>query len=273
MRGAWSVLFGVLVLLGTGSLWAGTNQGKNVRTVQEEGTFLRPGFFSSLLVGGDGTAASAAGAFQQSPVPVKIGRKSPGKALLLSVVLPGGGEFYARSWVKGALFLGVEIGSWIAYSAHKKKGMDWENRYKAWADKHWSKERWEQWWNSLSPEDQDVYAHHELPENKTQQYYEMIGKYQKFNAGWDDVNWIPGMVETDTSKASLFYMDMRANSNSELKMAGAASAVVLFNHVLSALDAVWSVRQFNRALKPKVRVKYVDLGGRRVLAADLQVAF
>lgn len=230
------------------------------------------GFFSRLLVEKPSTGLARM-AFQTEDSAAKTGHKSPKLGLLLSAAVPGAGEFYAHSWIRSALFFGVEVGAWVSYAVHQKKGKDWEKRYKAWADEHWSKERWLQWWNSLSREDQDVYAHHELPDKKTQQYYEMIGKYQKFNAGWDDVNWIPGLVETDTSRASLFYMDMRANSNSELKMAELATAVALFNHVLSALDAVWSVRRFNRTVKPKVRVKYVNINNRAVLAANLQLNF
>ncbi len=171
------------------------------------------------------------------------------------------------------MMLAIEGAAWYSYVTHKKKGEDWERKYIEYADRYWSREKWEQWWNSLSPEDQEIYAHHELPDKKTQQYYEMIGKYQKFNAGWEDVNWIPGLVETDTSKRSLFYMELRANSNSELKLASYATAVVLLNHILSAFDAALAVRSFNSRVKPKVRVKYVEIDHRPAVMGSLQFSF
>lgn len=182
--------------------------------------------------------------------------KSIKKGLLFSFLVPGSGEFYAHSWVKGFLFLGIEVGSWAAYSSYHSKGKDLETQYLAFADAHWDKGKWEQWWNSLSEADRAVYAHHQLPDSKTQQYYEMIGKYQKFNAGWDDVNWVPGLVETDTSQNSLYYMDLRSKSNTNLKHATAFTAVALANHFLSAIDAAWSVNRRNKKITSSLKINY-----------------
>jgi len=115
------------------------------------------------------------------------GNKSLEKGLLFSLIVPGSGEFYAKSWVKGVLFLSIEIGSWVAYSDYHKEGKDLEDQYTAYADEHWLPDKWNSWWNSLPESERAVYAHHQLPDTKTQQYYEMIGKYMKYNAGWDDV--------------------------------------------------------------------------------------
>ena len=143
----------------------------------------------------------------------------------------------------------------------------------AYADKYWSETTWEQWWNSLSDEDRQVYSHHELPETKTQQYYEMIGKYQKYNAGWDDVHWISGVVTTDTSKKSLYYMALRGRSNDELKLATTATAIVIANHVFSAIDAIWTVKRFNKAIKPSVKVNYVMINNKPQLVANLTLSW
>ncbi len=66
------------------------------------------------------------------------------------------------------------------------------------ADEHWSRDKYTQWlidslgitsdtmlyWNPL--EQEWTYLSHHLPDSKTQQYYEMIGKYEQFSRGWDD---------------------------------------------------------------------------------------
>ena len=41
--------------------------------------------------------------------------KSPAKALLLSLVVPGLGQFYNGSRLKAVGFLGVEISTWVLY--------------------------------------------------------------------------------------------------------------------------------------------------------------
>ncbi|WP_211204014.1 hypothetical protein [Chloroherpeton thalassium] len=43
------------------------------------------------------------------------GRRSPILAAALSAILPGAGEFYAESYVRGAIFLAVEIVGWVVY--------------------------------------------------------------------------------------------------------------------------------------------------------------
>ena len=190
------------------------------------------------------------------------GLKSPKKALLFSLIVPGSGEFYSKSWIKGVIFLGIEVGSWITYSSYQKKGKDIEDEYIKYADQWWSEETWQQWWDSLSEDNRQVYAHHQLPDTKTQQYYEMIGKYQKYNAGWEDVTWTPNIVETDTSQRSLYYMDIRGQSNDKLKIAATATAFVLANHVLSALDAIWTTNRYNKKVTSSVSVAYLMINNR-----------
>ncbi len=198
--------------------------------------------------------------FQQkkaAPVRVKIIRKSPKKALFLSALLPGAGEAYAESWIKAGFFAAVEVGAWVSYNHYQKKGMDLEDDFKAYADRNWSKERWDAWYSGLPDEAKSAFSH-TLPSRKTQQYYEMIGKYMEFNAGWIDVkNPDPDIAKQDTSKMSLFYMALRERSNKALKVASAMTGVVLANHVLSALDAAWTARVFKKEIKQKIEIEYI----------------
>jgi len=197
------------------------------------------------------------------------GLKSPKKGMLFSLLIPGSGEMYSKSWIKGALFLGIEIGGWVAYSKYHKEGKDLEYEYIAYAEENWSENRWNIWWNSLSEANRSVYAHHELPETKTQQYYEMIGKYQKYNAGWDDIN--PANALSDTSQHSLYYMDLRGDSNDKLKLATTFTAIVLANHIFSSLDAVLSVNRYNKKLRSSLGMDYVMIDNRPRLVTKLTV--
>lgn len=195
--------------------------------------------------------------------------KSPKKGMLFSLLVPGSGELYAKSWVKGTIFLGIEVFAWTTYASNKKKGDDLEKEFIQYAEDYWSYDRWNQWWSSLPEGTRQQLAHHQLPETKTQQYYEMIGKYQKFNAGWEGVS--PAAALTDTSKLSLHYMEMRGKSNDKLKLAGAMMGIVLANHIFSSLDAVWTVSRFNKNVKPEVRMKYVMINNKPTPVADFAI--
>ncbi len=149
---------------------------------------------------------------------------NPGKALLLSAIVPGAGQFYAGSPIRGSIFLAIEIAAWTGVIYYYNKGKDKEEEFENFADTHFH-ENWyrdveyglalnSQWGDSGSyngseeewiQEEWDLKIHylpsagftHELPThedravNKShdQQYYEMIGKYiRQFGFGWDKVD-------------------------------------------------------------------------------------
>ncbi len=73
------------------------------------------------------------------------GEKSPWTAGLLSLAVPGAGEVYANSPVKGAVFFAAEAASWIMYAVYEKKGNDQKNLYTAYANEHYSPVRYAKW--------------------------------------------------------------------------------------------------------------------------------
>ncbi len=175
------------------------------------------------------------------------GRKNPLIGSLLSAVVPGAGEFYAGSWIKGAVFLGAEIALWIGYKSFSDKGQEWEDTFHAYADAHWSESAYRQWLDT-HPEFKDTT--HTLPSTKTQQYYEMIGKYDQFKGGWDDYE--EGGTELTPNR--LYYEDIRHKSNVQFKRASYCVMVVLGNHLLSAFDAAWTIRGINRRIETRMRM-------------------
>lgn len=161
--------------------------------------------------------------------------KSPKKGLLFSALVPGAGQFYSGSWVKGLAFLGVEVGCWVGYKQYHDEGESIEDEFHLYADTHWSEERWRA---NLQPSDPST---HNLPPTKTQQYYEMIGKYDQFKRGWDDYT----ENGPDLTPHRDEYETMRDESNQNFIMASRLSMVVLANHVLSGLEAAWSINRHN----------------------------
>ncbi len=178
-----------------------------------------------------------------SVVPV-TGRKKPLTGVLLSAAVPGAGQVYSGSWIKGAIFLGIETGLWIYYIQSQDKGHEWEDIFHDYANTHWSKDLW-----IANGGDTDE-GTHTLPSTKTQQYYEMIGKYNQFMEGWDD--WVLNGPSLTTHRN--YYETLRDNSNKELIKASYCAMLVLANHVISAFDASWTVKRHNRKIESKTRM-------------------
>ena len=67
----------------------------------------------------------------------------PGKPLIMSLILPGAGQFYNKSplW-KTASFLGVEIGSVLAWNYYQKEAERKKDAYQAFADQNWTLNNW-----------------------------------------------------------------------------------------------------------------------------------
>lgn len=150
----------------------------------------------------------------QDATPRTRGKKSPVKAFFLSLLVPGLGEFYAHNALRGAVFLGIEAASWTAWNVYNKKGDNARTDFIAFQEEHWSFERYDTYrravWQDLASRSnvfdpsiplprrqQDsltvlIGTHHyddccgqAMP--KTDDQYEMVGKYYRFSYGWDDV--------------------------------------------------------------------------------------
>ena len=95
------------------------------------------------------------------------------------------------------------------------------------------------------------YYSHNLAAHGDQQYYEMIGKYEQFNMGWDDAN--PSLDPSYQSQKAnlttrfLFYGGERAKANTYYGHATTFVTVALVNHILSAVDAALSATWYNKA--------------------------
>jgi hypothetical protein len=118
---------------------------------------------------------------------------------------------------------------------------------------YWSRERWQ----SGYIEGQDP-STHSLPAYNTQQYYEMIGKYDQFMKGWED--WKQGGPNLTPKR--YHYESMRHAHNEQLINASKCTMAALGNHLISAMDAAWTVHRANRTLSvqvaPGFRTSFAD---------------
>ncbi|NQV37641.1 MAG: hypothetical protein HQ509_06530, partial [Candidatus Marinimicrobia bacterium] len=229
----------------------------------------------------------------------------PGRPLVMSLVIPGLGQVYNKdSWLKVGLFSGIEITSLAAYFNFVKQADQIQMDYEAFADNNWSLDKWV--WDSIELQNMNsnfpdviidgthsllifltgelatahgVYISSDSLEAypfwvdeegvaviRDRDFYENIGKYDQFVAGWSDfdVNAIQ-TIEKDvgdsieilvTTDFKDKYLDMRFDSNNYLKMANYAMTAVLFNHVWSAIDAVFiaNKRRHNNTKQVKTDV-------------------
>jgi len=193
--------------------------------------------------------------------------KSPKKAFLYSLLIPGWGQKYAgSSIIKTAGFLLIEVGSWAGHFTYQKKGDDKTIEFKTFANVHWiegdttganytdpdnpiytnlDNETYRGWLliNEGIVEDTGFTEH--LPSTKSQQYYEMIGKYDQFRGGWDDY-WTGDTATVYLTEHRRIYMDMRKKANDYLNNANTMIIVSILNHLISAFDAAISANRHNK---------------------------
>lgn len=239
--------------------------------------------------------------------------KSTRKAFFLSFLLPGLGEAYVGS-KRGFLFAGIEIAAWWLYLTNTRKGEDMEADFHDFANLNWhftdivdsqGDDLDFNYWKWIQfhlrevgyPDDIDPFEHsvvdslmeetvkkskssifghsvHNLPSKKTQQYYEMIGKYPQFVYGWEDIESLNPTIRQDEgtikfdenirnikSQLRNEYEDMRYDSNQKLKAGQRGIYIMLFNRVFSAIDAARLAYHHNKKLDSdlsSVRIQFVQ---------------
>lgn len=204
--------------------------------------------------------------------------KSPGRAFLLSAILPGAGEFYAGAKWRALAFASVEVFSWIMYFNKKNRGEDLEKEYIAYADNHWT--LYDLWFNNTAgyiltglegshsiylaydgqqyegkPQQLDsvlvgwesYIANGEMEPVRTRDYYENIGKYDQFAGGWDDFTEYNSVSDSVimVSRHRDRYLTQRKQSNDALKMATNFATVIMFNHLISAFHAQIAAKNYS----------------------------
>jgi hypothetical protein len=235
-------------------------------------------------------------------------KKSVALSVLFSAILPGAGEAYAKSYWRSALFIGIEAGLWSGYFIFENKGDETDADMRAFGDEHWLErkywakvytdaqnagiwkgdpliledapppeseqisqadyEKYISYFQKLQYEPELGYTH-QLPDSKTQQYYEMIYKYQhQFGIGWDD-----GSTAENLSPNVIKYRDMRNESNDYYQDATTMANLVLLNHLLSALDAAFVTHKYNREIKLSLNARPRYVGRELVSVYGLTVTW
>lgn len=229
-------------------------------------------------------------------------KKSPALAGVMSAIIPGSGEFYVGQYLKAAIFFAVEVALITTAVIYDNKGDDMTAEFEAFADEHWSAvdysqyimDNWQQlglseqciidinsdnslqpWervnWNDLNQCERMISVFsHQLPSHGEQQYYELIGKYKQYSSGWDEFN---GSSYGDVPRIMQEYAQMRGDANSAYNVASKAVVGMYVNHLLSAIDAIWSATNYNENLAVKLRVQNVQFAGRIEFVPTLNLRY
>jgi hypothetical protein len=209
-------------------------------------------------------------------------KKSIALGVLMSAVLPGSGQFYGENYVKAGIFLGIEALSWATFFYYNGKGDDQKEFFQGYANQNWDVRRYARWLRnngfegagSINPDEQDLEVlrqqiiqveqnagfSHTLPEYYTQQYYELIGKYQTFMGGWADAE-AEGInknnFHTKKTPMFLYYAVERQKANDFYDYAKIGSFAAIINHILSAADAAWTISTYNKSVRVQTSVRIV----------------
>ena len=129
--------------------------------------------------------------FAQNNNDLPAKQKSAKKAMLLSSLFPGAGQYYAdKSNLATYIFPLLEIGLWTGYIVYHQKGLDKESDYQDYADTYYKREYQERVQSDITQDPNasiTFYSNHfRLDEENTQHFYEDIGKYSKYVFGWVD---------------------------------------------------------------------------------------
>jgi hypothetical protein len=226
-------------------------------------------------------------------------KKSPFLAGLLSLVVPGAGEFYSGDYIRTAVFAVIEAAVITTAVIYDNKGDDQTEFFQKYANENWSVVKYADWiistyyegndpgiitnrdpslppwqqvsWDELNKAEREKnVGSHTLPLYGEQQYFELIGKYYQFTAGWDDYS---GGPISDFTPHLLYYAHEHAKADDYYNVASKAVIGIYINHFLSVLDAIWVTVDYNKSIALKMRVEETYLADRIELVPTLKLSF
>lgn len=197
--------------------------------------------------------------------------RSPGKALVMSLLIPGWGQHYnGSSKLKSLVFLGTEIASWTFYFKIHGDAEDLTDDYETYNNEHWIESRYRDML-SWTYHDRDsipgLYpelSHHLPSDPNDQQYFEMTGKYDQFSWGWDDaVLLADSSTYSDYNVNNIFlrvnspeqvpfsanrntYETMRDDANNKYSQARKMIYVSMLNRIFSGFEAMITAKRNNQ---------------------------
>ncbi len=165
-------------------------------------------------------------------------KKSIGTALLLSLVLPGAGEYYVGNTSQSKIFFGVEVLAWGGFFLNDYHASSLEKDYKAYARQHagvssGGKED-DQYWVSIGKFD-DIYAYNSRRANE-----------RRLDEIYDETK--ANFWQWDSKKNRFSYDEKRLKSVDIKSRDIYFYTAILVNHLVSAINAMRLARKHNKSI-------------------------
>ncbi|NUN69843.1 MAG: hypothetical protein HUU02_09050 [Bacteroidetes bacterium] len=220
-------------------------------------------------------------------------RQDPFMNGLLSLAVPGIGQFRTENYTRAAVYFGAELALVVYAVISEQNGDEKTAEFQKYAEAHWSAERYARWINTYGSSDYGPVRtidlnrvrnndfsqinewesapasgkfgfSHTLPPFGDQQYYELIGKYYQFKFGWDtypvDANGVPVSDGRDyfnnyTADAQIkAYAAERGKANDYYYAASFALSALVVNHAISAIDAFLATKNYNSTITADLNI-------------------
>lgn len=165
-------------------------------------------------------------------------RKSPWRALGMSLLLPGGGQYYVESDVKAKIFAALEIGLWSAFIAFRQQGNWREDDFRLLAEGRAGAD--------LTDKDDrflDVVGFYDSRE----EYNKLAGVYTRDRQYFPDNTFY--FWKWDSEDSRMKYRELKNDSRSYFRKANFTLGFIIANHVISAADAYFAAKRHNRGIE------------------------
>ncbi len=164
----------------------------------------------------------------------ETGYKSTNLGFLLSFLLPGSGQAYAQSKGRSAVFLGVEAAVWAGFFGLREYGGWLQDDYKLYAAEHAGV--------TLGGKDNEFFRSLAFYDSRDEyNRYQLWGEREKAQLYGDDCYW-----EWENPQARKKFKSIRDRSKTAYQKAIYMLGLALLNRVVSSIDAVRQVRNYNK---------------------------
>jgi hypothetical protein len=166
-------------------------------------------------------------------------RKSVTTAVLLSLALPGLGELYVGRTGRAAGFFTAEAGIWASYAYFKHKESWLEDDFINFAVQY----------AGVDPGGKDDFFYDMVGFYDNRDEYNKISRvYTRTNPFFPETPEWDWQWESDVLKAQ--FRDIKNDSRAQGRNANFTLGLALANRVISAVDAWWSAKSYNRRFSP-----------------------
>lgn len=162
-------------------------------------------------------------------------QKSPGLALLFSLIIPGAGQYYINRFDVGKYYLGVDIGAWIGYAALNIYGDNVSDQSKTYSVQHAEV-------GSIDDKDEDFFTNIGAFRNvyDYNNYQLSVGNYGGlYNVNTDYWNW-------DLVDNQYVYETQRRDSERIYNNRIIFGSILLVNRIVSGISAYVMTKDQNK---------------------------